>query len=407
MNIVERVKNILLSPATEWDKIAGEPTTPKELMISYVLPLAALSAVMQFIKLSVFGVGFITFGMGLGIAMAVFHFVMAFIAVIVIAFITDALAPSFGGTKDMNQAVKVTAYTFTASWIGSVFGIIPWVGFLLAFLIGLYGLYILYLGLPRLMKNPAEKTIIYEIVIVIVAIVVMFVIGAVGNVITMGGLFGAGALSGGGLGGLSRHSQVTIDPNSSLGKLDQYAKNMAEAGKKMEEAQKSGDQGKQTAAAMAAMGAAMGGGKGVDPVQIDQLKPFVPDSFAGLPRKDMRTERGGVQGFMTAKAEGIYNDGAGKNATLEVVDSGGASGMLGLAGWANLQSEKEDAHHKESTRKEGGRLIHERLDKNSNYGEFTIVLADRYIVTAKGNVGLDGLKAGVGSLDLGKLEAIK
>jgi hypothetical protein len=407
MNIVERVKNILLSPATEWDKIAGENTTPKELMITYVLPLAALSAAMQFIKLSVFGVGFITFGMGIGIAMAVFHFVMAFVAVFVIAFITDALAPSFGGTKDMNQAVKLTAYTFTASWIGSIFGIIPWIGWLLALLAAFYGLYLLYLGLPKLMKNPQDKTIVYEIVIVIVAIVVMVVISAVGNAITMGGLFGAGMFSGGSMGGLAHHSQVTIDPNSSLGKLDQYAKNMAEAGKKMEEAQKSGDQGKQTAAAMGALGAALGGGKAVDPVQIDQLKPFVPDAFAGLPRKDMRTERGGVQGFMTAKAEGIYNDGAGKSATLEVVDSGGAAGMLGLAGWANLQSEKEDASHKESTRKENGRLIHERLDKNSNYGEFTIVLAERYIVTAKGNVGLDGLKGGVSSLDLGKLEALK
>ena len=406
MNIVERVKNILLSPATEWDKIAVETTTPKELMITYVLPLAALSAVMQFVKLSVFGVGFITFGIGIGLAMAVFHFIMAFIAVFVIAFITDALAPGFGGTKDMNQAVKLTAYTFTASWIGSVFGVIPWVGWLLALVIGLYGLYILYLGLPKLMKNPQDKTIVYEIVLIIVAIVVMVVIGAVGNAITVGGLWGSGALSGGGLGGLSRHSQVTIDPNSSLGKLDQYAKSMADAGKKIEEAQKSGDQGKATAAAIGALGAAMGG-KGVDPVQIDQLKPFVPDTFAGLPRKDMRTERGGVQGFMTAKAEGVYNDGAGKNATLEVVDSGGAAGMLGMAAWANLQSEKEDANHKESTRKEGDRLIHERLDKNSNYGEFTVVLANRYVVTAKGNVGLDGLKSSVASLDLGKLEALK
>ena len=85
MNIVERVKNILLSPATEWDKIAVENTAPKELMLTYVLPLAALSAAMQFIKLSVFGVGFLTFGIGLGLTIAVYHFIMAFVAVFVIA----------------------------------------------------------------------------------------------------------------------------------------------------------------------------------------------------------------------------------------------------------------------------------------------------------------------------------
>jgi len=174
----------------------------------------------------------------------------------------------------------------------------------------------------------------------------------------------------------------------------------------MEAAQKSGDSGKQMAAAMGALNAAVGG-KGVDPVQIDALKPFVPETFAGLPRKDMRTERGGVQGMMTAKAEGIYNDGAGKNASLDVTDSGGAAGLVGLAGWAGLQAEREDATHKESTRKENGRLIHERLNKTTNDAEFTIILGDRFIVSAKGTVGLDALKAGVGSLDLAKLEAMK
>jgi len=406
MNIVERAKNILLSPATEWDKVATEATAPKEVVITYVIPLAALAAIAHFVSMVVIGttmpfVGTYHMGALMGVVFGVYHFVMAIVGVFVLAFIADALAPSFGGTKDMNQAVKLTAYTFTASWIGSVLGIIPFIGWLLALLLALYGLYILYLGLPKLMKNPADKTIVYEIVLIIVAIIVYVVIGAIGSVITAGGMIGAGAM--GGMGGLSRHSEVTIDPNSPLAK---YSKNLDAATKQMEAAQKSGDSAKQMAAAMGAISAAAGG-KGVDPVQIDALKPFVPDSFAGLPRKDMRTERGGVQGMMTAKAEGVYNDGAGKNATLEVVDSGGAAGLVGLAGWAGLQAEKEDANHKESTRKENGRLIHERLDKNSNYGEFTVVLGDRFIVTAKGNVGLDGLKSGVGSLDLAKLESLK
>ncbi len=409
MNIVERAKNILLSPATEWDKVAAETTAPKDVVIGYVIPLAALAAIAHFVSVVVIGtrvpfVGVHHLSMILGVSFAVYQFVMAIVSVFVIAFITDALAPSFGGTKDMNQAVKLTAYTFTASWVGSVFGIIPYLGWLLALLVGLYGLYILYLGLPKLMKNPADKTILYEIVLIIVSIIVFVVIGAIGTMITAGGMLGAGAMSGmGGMGGYSSRSEVTMDPNSPLNK---YAKNLDAATKQMEAAQKSGDSGKQMAAAMGALNAAVGG-KGVDPVQIDALKPFVPDTFAGLPRKDMRTERGGVQGMMTAKAEGVYNDGAGKSATLDVTDSGGAAGLIGLAGWAGLQSEREDATHKESTRKENGRLIHERLNKTTNDAEFTIVLGDRFIVSAKGTVGLDALKSGVGSLDLAKLEALK
>jgi hypothetical protein len=407
MNIVERAKNILLSPATEWDKVAAETTTPKEVVITYVIPLAALAAIAHFVSSVVIGtrmpfVGTYHMGMVMGLVMAVYQFVMAIVSVFVIAFITDALAGSFGGTKDMNQAVKLTAYTFTASWIGSVFGIIPFLGWLLAFLMAIYGLYILYLGLPKLMKNPADKTIVYEIVIIIVAIIVMVVISTIGGLFAGAGMLGAGAMSGG-MGGMGSHSEVTLDPNSPLNK---YAKNLDAATKQMDAAQKSGDSAKQMAAAMGALNAAVGG-KGVDPVQTDALKPFVPDSFAGLPRKDMRTERGGVQGMMTAKAEGIYNDGAGKHATLEVTDSGGAAGLVGMAGWAGLQAEREDATHKESTRKENGRLIHERLNKTTNDAEFTMILGDRFIVSAKGSVGLDALKSSVASLDLAKLEALK
>lgn len=408
MNIVERVKNILLSPATEWDKVAAETTAPKDVVITYVIPLAALAAIAHFVSSVVIGtrvpfVGVHHMNPIWGLVLAVYHFVMAIVAVFVIAFITDALAPSFGGTKDMNQAVKLTAYTFTASWIGSVFGIIPYLGWLIALLFALYGLYLLYLGLPKLMKNPVDKTIVYELVLVIVSIVVLVVISTIGTMVTAGGMIGAGAMSGGFGGFGSSRSEVTIDPNSPLSR---YSKNLDDASKRMEAAQKSGDSAKQMAAAMGALSAAVGG-KGVEPVQIDALKPFVPDTFAGLPRKDLRTERGGVQGMMTAKAEGIYNDGAGKSASLEVTDSGGAAALVGLAGWAGLQAEREDANHKESTRKENGRLVHESLNKNSNHGEFTIILGDRFIVSAKGNVGLDALKSSVASLDLAKLEAMK
>src|SRR6185369_15144454 len=137
--------------------------------------------------------------------------------------------------------------------------------------------------LPKLMKNPEDKTIIYELVVIVVAIVISMVIWMLGGMMTGGAMLGAGALSG------ASTPVRTYSRDSAVGKLDEFAKKMEEAGKKMEAAQKSGD-----------------------PVQIDALKPFVPENFVGLPRKDMRTERGGAAGFMTAKAEGVYNDDAGK-----------------------------------------------------------------------------------------------
>ena len=152
----------------------------------------------------------------------------------------------------------------------------------------------------------------------------------------------------------------------------------------------------------------MSGGKGVEPVQIDALKPFVPENFVGLPRKDMRTERGGAAGFVTAKAEGVYNDDAGKNAQLSVVDTGGMAGLMGVAAWMNVQGERENADRRESTHKEGKRFVHEEQNKrDGGTSKYTVVLNDRFIVEARGNVDFAKLKSAVNSLDLGKIESLK
>jgi len=397
MNIVERVKNILMTPKTEWDVIAGEATQPKDLVITYVLPLAALAAIAGFIGTVVIGsffLGKISFVWGL--VALVWHLIMSVISVFVIGFVIDALAPSFGGQKNFNQAIKVAAYSYTPGFVGGLFTIIPILGGLVALLFSLYGLYVLYLGLPKLMKNPEDKTVIYELVVIVVAIVVYMVIFMVG-----GAMLSAAAISG------ANTPIRTYSRDSAVGKLDEFAKKMEEAGKKMEAAQKSGDPNKQMEAAMATMATAIGGGKNVEPVQIDALKPFVPDNFVGLARKDMRTERGGAAGFMTAKAEGVYNDDAGKNAQLEVVDTGGMAGLMGVAAWMNVQGERESAERRESTRKEGNRFVHEEQNKRGGTSKYTVVLNDRFIVEARGNVDFGQLKSAVNGLDLSKIESLK
>ena len=55
MAIVDRVKNICLTPNTEWPIIADEPTTSADLITGYVVPLAAIGAAAGFIGGSVIG----------------------------------------------------------------------------------------------------------------------------------------------------------------------------------------------------------------------------------------------------------------------------------------------------------------------------------------------------------------
>ena len=174
MALLDRVKNILLTPKTEWEVIDAEPTTVGDLYRSYIMPLAAIGPVAQAIGSTVFGytvpfLGTYRTPVGSAITMAVVSYVLALAGIYVLSLIIDALAPTFDGTRNQIQALKVAAYSATASWIAGVFALIPMLGFLA--LLGLYSLYLMYLGLPLLMKSPKEKAVAYTAVVIIAAIV--------------------------------------------------------------------------------------------------------------------------------------------------------------------------------------------------------------------------------------------
>jgi hypothetical protein len=146
----------------------------------------------------------------------------------------------------------------------------------------------------------------------------------------------------------------------------------------------------------------------VDPLAIDQLKPFVPETFAGLPKTSSNAEKTGILGLMVSNAEATYGDGAEKSVTLKISDSGGASGLVALAGWSGVVGEKENDSGSERTMKVDGRLTHERMSKGRGSNEFAVVLGDRFVVSATGTgVDLNTLKAAVGGLNLAKLESLK
>lgn len=184
MNIVDRVKRILMSPATEWPVIAAESTPTQTLITGYVLPLAAVSAIAAFIGQSLIGMSFMgtTYRtpVGTGLGIAVWAVIMAVVGVFACAFVINAFAPTFGATKSDTQALKVAAYSFTPVWVLGVLQILPVLG-MLVLLGALYAVYLMYLGLGVLMKAPEDKAIGYTAVVIIVVIVVYFVLAAIGG----------------------------------------------------------------------------------------------------------------------------------------------------------------------------------------------------------------------------------
>jgi len=192
MNLIDRAKNIITSPKTEWDVVTNEEPNIQQIIVSYVVPLALISALASFVGYGLVGASIWGASLTWGIVQAIIVIFSAVLVVFIAAFVIDALAPSFGSQKNMGRAVQLIAYSMTPSWIGGIFNIYPPLG-ILGFIFGLYGLYLFYLGFTPLMKTPEDKKVGYIIVSIVVLIVVYIVLGVILSAIFLG-IFGLSML---------------------------------------------------------------------------------------------------------------------------------------------------------------------------------------------------------------------
>ena len=181
MNLINRVKSILLTPKTEWPVIETETTDVKTLTVNYLLPLALITAVATFIGYGLIGQN--VFGVhigsaGFGLRYALVSLVSTIGGAFLTAYIIDLLAPSFGSEKNFLQSFKLVVYSYTPMLVAGILPIIPSLG-ILATLAGLYGLYLLYIGLQPMKKTPEDKKTSYFVVSLIVVILGSVVLSAI------------------------------------------------------------------------------------------------------------------------------------------------------------------------------------------------------------------------------------
>lgn len=381
--MVQRIKNIITTPATEWDRIDAEPMTEKGIFTGWVLPLAAIGPIAGFIGSQLFGYGAFGFtfkpSLTSSLTTAVVSYVLAIVGVWVMAKVIDALAPTFNGTRNALSATKLVAFSYTAAFLAGIFGIIPSLGIL--GILGIYSLYLLYLGIPKLMKCPADKALPYTAVSIVVAIIVYLVVGALASAITRPLMTpaittDAGTISVPGLG--------TVD----TGKLDAAAKQLEAAGKQAE------------AAATGATGAVAAGNGAVKPIEPAKLAALLPASAAGWTRSSIESSGMGAGGVSGGRAEGSYALG-GDTARLSVTDMGAMGALAALGSAFNVQSEKTTQTGYEKTGQVDGRMTSESWDGNSRDGKYSTVVANRFVVEVQGTAkDMNTLKALAASVDL-------
>lgn len=193
MDIVERAKAITLNPAATWPVIDAEKHDAKSLFVPYMLILAAIPAVASFIGLSLIGMGGFGFSFRIpiasGLAMMVTTYILSLAVTFGMGWLASVLAPTFGGQSNLVQGLKLAVFGGTPMMLAGVFNLLPALS-IIGLLVALYSLYVMYLGLPVLMKSPKEKTIAYMVVLIIASIIAGVVLSMISRAFTpaMGGM---------------------------------------------------------------------------------------------------------------------------------------------------------------------------------------------------------------------------
>ncbi|MEO5938574.1 MAG: Yip1 family protein [Sphingomonas sp.] len=383
-NMIERIKRIVMSPKTEWPAIEAEPMTLNSIMVSWVLPLAAIGPIAGLIRnllfpVTLFGVSYRAPLIG-SIVQSVLAIGLTMLGVWLWSLVLDALAPNFKGTKNAIAALKLVAFSATAAWLCGIFQL-TWATAPLAIL-GLYSVYLFWVGVPVMMKVPDDQRPIYVVVAVVVGIVVNFVVAAVAAALA-GMMFAM--TPGDGLttpGGTVTIGGTTID----TGKLEAAAANMKAAGEKMQAGMANGE-----------------GAKAVDPAALQNL---LPASIAGWNRTSVENQGAGAVGLNGSNARAQFQA-ADQSFSLSVTDMGVMGNIATLGGAVNASSSKQTATGYEKTEMQGGNMVSEEWDNQSKSGSYSVMVASRFAVEAKGSApSIDVLKNAVGAVNLGQVQAL-
>jgi ABC-type amino acid transport system permease subunit len=149
MDIIERIRNLLLQPRREWPRIAAEDATTLSPTLFYVSVLASIGPA-----------GLLFKSLGGSLFLAVFTYAFTLFEVYMLVQTVDILAPWFGGERNFPQSLKLIAYSLTAWWLADAcqFAGLPPVAVLaIGLLTAAYCMYSFRLGAPALKRCSPEK----------------------------------------------------------------------------------------------------------------------------------------------------------------------------------------------------------------------------------------------------------
>jgi hypothetical protein len=397
---VRRATDMLVRPQATWQQVSQESMGMGDIYRQYLMFLAAIPALSAFVGLSLVGTG--VFGVRFrqplleGLAQMLLGYALSLVMVWVMAWTANALAPRFGGEKNLLNAFKLMAFGATAAMLGGVFSLLPALA-LLGVIAALYTVYLIYLGVPVMMKVPSEKALAYTAVLIVCGIVVSILVSLAGSLFSGTGKTQALASSDKSeKSAKSGHIDIRI-PGADI-RLN--TAQMAAAGRALESAQAKGDPD----AAGQAMGQVLGavlGGQGQAAMTPAQLRSFMPEQIGEFKRAGLDVRSEGMMGVTMPSVSAQFAD---NNSQLEIriQDFGHLPAVaLSKAAWAQHTIEREDAQEVERVYQKEGMRIQELYAKNGDSAHIHYLLPNHVLLELNGqSADMQALRKAAAQIDL-------
>lgn len=404
--LLDRALAILMRPGDTWLQIAQEDPGIASVYTRYLVFLAAIPAVAGFIGYSLVGVG--AFGVSVrvpvvqGLVSMVVGYALSLAMAFVMALVANALAPRFGGQAQLPRAFQLIAYGATAGWLGGVFSAMPPLA-MLGVLAALYSVYLIYRGVPVLMRVPGDRAVGYTAALIVCGIVAGLVVGLVTSLITPR----PGALVGG-MGGMRAPSVAGAGVNITVpgtGISIDTAKVEA-ASRRMEDAQARGD----TQAAGQAMGDMMSaalGGKGAAPLAPEALRALLPEALGSMSRTAVEARSDAAMGIQFTNVSAQYSEGE-RLVEVRMQDIGAVPALaIGMAAWSRNTMDSETPEEVERVYRRDGVAFKESYRKDGTSASLVMLLPNSVLLEGSGNLPMDDLRAALQAVPVAKVARLK
>ena len=178
--VLDHVWGLFSHPREEWESIRDEPCTITKCYLKHILILAAIPAVSAYIGAvqvgwSVGGEDTVRLTSASALPMAVVFYGAMLVAVFVVGRLIFWMSQTYGAETTLAQSVVLAAYTGTPLFLVGVVALypMPWLNMLFVILALFYTIYLLYTGVPVVMKINRERGFLFSSAVLTVGMVAL------------------------------------------------------------------------------------------------------------------------------------------------------------------------------------------------------------------------------------------